>query len=88
MTNSEQNQMPITDWQTKILVLSEIEKWAKVYEFSFQFWGEGNNNVFISKDDVELDSTGGYETPLEVMKEALRYIYKINPKATKINLDD
>lgn len=78
--------MPIANWQLKCLVLNEIENWTPKYEFSFQFWGEGNNNVFIDKDDVEIHSTGGYETPLDAMIAALEYIYKINPKAKRINL--
>lgn len=42
---------------------SELNKYAGKYQFSFQFWGEGNNNVYIMKDDVDLFDTGGLETP-------------------------
>lgn len=57
---------------------SELNKYAGKYQFSFQFWGEGNNNVYIMKDDVDLYSTGGLETPQDALCDALDYIYKIN----------
>jgi len=60
------------------LLLDEIEKYSEKYTFSFQFWGKGNNNVYIEKNDVELTSSGGFETIEEVLKFALGYIYKIN----------
>jgi len=44
-------------------LLERIEKYAGKYELSFQFWGEGSNNVFIEKDGVELISFGGEDTP-------------------------
>lgn len=59
-------------------LMNEIEKWSGKYLFSFQFWGKGNNNVFIAKDDVDLYDTGGYLTAEDVMIAALQYIYKIN----------
>lgn len=65
------------------LLMLEIQRWSEIYQFSFQFWGEGNNNVFIEKDDVELYSTGGHSTPQKAIYEALKYIRKINPK-TKV----
>ena len=57
---------------------SELNKYAGKYQFSFQFLGEGNNNVYIMKDDVDLFDTGGLDTPREALKVALEYIYKIN----------
>lgn len=59
--------------------LLEIQKWSDKYEFSFQFWGMGNNNVFVEKDGTELYSTGGHETPELAIKDALNYVNKINP---------
>lgn len=60
------------------LLLDEIEKYSEKYTFSFQFWGKGNNNVYIEKQDAELTSSGGFETIEDALKFALGYIYKIN----------
>jgi hypothetical protein len=67
-------------------LITEIEKWSEKYDFSFQFWGEDNNNVFISKDHVDLHSTGGYETIEEVLKVTLEWVYRVNrtPKNQRI----
>jgi hypothetical protein len=59
-------------------LMNEIEAFTATYEFNFQFWGEGNNNVYISKDDVDLYDSGGYNTIEEVLVCALTYLYKIN----------
>lgn len=59
-------------------LIKAIEKFSDKYQFSFQFWGSGNNNVYIMKDDVDLYDTGGYLTAEDVMIAALQYIYKIN----------
>lgn len=70
----------------KHILLSEIEKWSEKYQFSFQFWGEGNNNLYIYKDDVELHSTGGWLTIEDALISALEYIYRINrtPKNNRV----
>ena len=65
--------------KTETSLLAEIEKYSEVYEFHFQFWGKGSNNVFVSKNDVELYNSGDHETPEDAIKEALRYIYKVKP---------
>jgi len=59
-------------------LMSEIEKYSETYQFSFQFWGHGNNNVFIMKGDVDLFDTGGLDAPIDALQAALTYIYKIN----------
>lgn len=79
------SEAPIVNWQLKVLLLAEIEKWSNTYEFSFQFWGE-SNNVWIYKGGVELFSAGGRKTPLDIMIDAMKYIYKINPRAKRIDL--
>jgi hypothetical protein len=58
----------------------EIEKWSEQYDLSFQFWGAGNNNLYISKDNVELYDTGGYESIEDVLEEAVDWIEKHNPR--------
>ena len=59
-------------------LLQEIEKYSEKYEISFQFWGKGDNNVYISKDYVDLYETGGYETINDVLIACLEWIYRVN----------
>lgn len=59
-------------------LITEIEKWSKKYEFSFQFWGDYKNSVWIYKDGVELFSSGGCRSMVEVMTDAMNYVYKVN----------
>lgn len=59
-------------------LLSQIEKFSEKYEFSFQFWGTGNNNVFIMKQGIDLYDSGGFETIEEALIDVLHYIYRIN----------
>jgi hypothetical protein len=59
-------------------LFKRIKKYSDRYQFTFQFWGEGNNNVFIDKDDVDIYNTGGYDTPEEVMEAAIEFLDKIN----------
>jgi hypothetical protein len=61
------------------MLLTKIEFWAHHYDFSFQFWGPGNNNVFINKHSVELTSTGGYDTIEELFEFVLQWCEKANP---------
>lgn len=70
--------VPEPENHNKLLLLNEVEKFAGKYEFSFQFWGSGNNNVYLNKNNVELYSGGGFDTPTEAIKYVLEYIYKIN----------
>ena len=59
-------------------LIQEIDNYSDKYQFSFQFWGDGNNNVFIMKDDIDLYSSGGFSSIQEALMDALQYIYKIN----------
>lgn len=59
-------------------LIKEIEKYSDKYQFSFQFWGSGNNTIYIMKDDVDLYDTGGHSTIKDVIVDALHYIYRIN----------
>jgi hypothetical protein len=59
-------------------LIKEIEKYSQKYQISFQFWGDGNNNAFIMKDDVDLYDSGGFLSIREAVMDALQYIYKIN----------
>lgn len=61
------------------ILLSRIEWWSKQYEISFQVWGEGNNNVFVNHDDVDIYSSGGWETVEEMFNEVLKWCERSNP---------
>lgn len=63
----------------KLKLLQDIERWSSVYEFSFQFWGDGNNNVYIEKAGIELWSSGGLNTIEDALKEAMEWVLKQNP---------
>jgi hypothetical protein len=64
------------------MLFERLKEYFGKYEISFQFWGDGNNNVFINKDDVEIASFGGENTPEEIMVRALEYLDRINRKPT------
>lgn len=64
---------------TKLQLLNEIEKWSGVYDFSFQFWGEANNNVFINKGSIEVASFGGENTIQAIFRRTLDWVNNENP---------
>src|ERR1700752_3636759 len=64
-------------------IIIEIEKWTKVYEFSFQFWGEDNNNVYINKGGIEVGSFGGEKTIKDILTRTLEWCNKQNPQGHK-----
>ena len=71
--------------KSTVQIFNDLEYWEGTYEFSFQFWGPDNNNVFISKGGVRLYDTGGLATPKLVCIKALEYIERINKKNYKDN---
>src|SRR4051812_27521741 len=74
----------ITAMENIYVVIEKIKKWSSIYEFSFQFWGEGNNNVFINKGGIELASFGGEPTIEDILKVALDWVNKQNPQGYKL----
>lgn len=62
------------------VLAAKVEFWSKRYQFSFQFWGKGNNNVFIQKDSVEIKSFGGRETMREIFQDTVAWCEKANPR--------
>lgn len=62
------------------ILLGKIEYWTKQYEFSFQFWGEDNNNVYIMRDDVEIGCLGGRTTVTELLEDTIEWCEKANPR--------
>lgn len=67
------------------VLLDEIEHFSEKYQISFQFWGPDNNNVYISKDHVELTSFGGRETINDILIVTLEYLRRINGIKKEIN---
>jgi hypothetical protein len=66
-----------------MFLLEKIEFWTKQYEFSFQFWGEGNNNVFINRDGIEIASFGGENSIKDILKLTIDWCEKANPSKIK-----
>lgn len=63
---------------TEYTAFKKLTKYAGKYQISFQLWGEYNNNIYISKDDVELWSCGNEKTPLRAMMKAIGYLDRVN----------
>lgn len=61
-------------------LVTKVEFWAHQYDFSFQFWGPGNNNVFINKGTIELTSSGGFDTVKEMFEFVENWCKKANPR--------
>ncbi len=57
------------------ILMMKIGYWSHRYQFSFQFWGKDNNNVFIYRDDVELISFGD-ETMEDVLEKTIEWCEK------------
>lgn len=60
--------------------MGKIEYWQLKYQISFQFWPDGDNNVYINKDGVELWSTGGRACIEDILKDAIEWCEKANPR--------
>lgn len=61
------------------MLLTKIEFWAFQYDFSFQFWGPDNNNIFINRGSVEVASFGGEKTIEKVLDRTIKWCEKSNP---------
>lgn len=77
--NSYKEYPTFRDWDATGKAVTKIMFWSQKYDISFQFWGYGNNNVFIEKDGVELASFGGEGTPYEIMVRVIEWCEKSNP---------
>lgn len=67
------------------IVFDQLAEYFGRYEISFQFWGDGNNNVWIEKDGVSLWEAGGFEAPSGAMIAARNYLDRINNKKREYN---
>lgn len=57
----------------------QLEDWAHIYDFNRQIYN-GDHNIYVSKNDVDLHTVGGYSTYKEAEAEMLKYLNRINPK--------
>lgn len=75
---------PVQEGKTKEetigALMIKIEYWQKQYEFSFQFWEEENNNVFINRGHVEIASFGGERTIQKILERTIKWCEKANPR--------
>lgn len=64
-------------------LLGERENYDKMlayagkYQISIQFWGNGDTNVFIAKDGIDLYDFGGLD-PAEAIAKTVEYLDRIN----------
>lgn len=63
-----------------VLLFHRLNSYAGKYQINIQLWGEWNNQIYISKDDVSLWSCGNEKTPEAAMRKALEYLERINKK--------
>jgi hypothetical protein len=72
-----------TAYENIDMLLTERELFDKMlayagkYEISIQFWGEGNTNVFIAKDGIDLTDFGGLD-PSTAIANCVEYLDRIN----------
>lgn len=59
------------------ILYRQLQKWKDVYDVNFQMYG-GEFNIYLSKNDIELYSMGGCETPEEALNGCLAWINKVN----------
>lgn len=81
-TKKEKTPVPLpafNEWALIGRAMAKIQFWAERYDLSFQFWKDGNNNVFIERDLVEIHSMGGEDTPLQIMERTIEWCEKTNP---------
>lgn len=59
---------------------NKLLKYCEKYQLSFnlQMWGKGMYTIYIEKDGVDLKDFGGYDSPSEVIKVALKWLNKVN----------
>lgn len=74
-----QNNYSASGFAVMGILMAKIEFWTKRYEFSFQFWGEDNNNVYINRGTVEIASFGGEGTIREILERTLAWCEKASP---------
>ena len=62
------------------MLMGKIEYWQLKYQFSFQFWPDGENNVYIYKEGVELRSMGGRGCIEDILRDTIQWCEKANPR--------
>ena len=59
--------------------VKELIKWKNHYNISIQIYDE-QFNIYISRNDVDLYSCGGYDNINDAAQVALEWIKKVNKK--------
>lgn len=81
MQQKESGELPaFTQWMAIGREIAKLQFWSGRYDISIQFWGAGNNNVYVSKDDVEIYVSGGCESPLEAISKVNEWAERSNPR--------
>ena len=68
-----------TNWMLIGREMTKIMFWTQRYNFSFQFWGVDNNNVYIERDGVDIADFGGEATPMEIMQRTVKWCEEHSP---------
>lgn len=59
-------------------MLDELLTWRIKYDITIQMY-DGDFNIYISKNDINLYCPGGYEDLWEAIQDALNWLNKVNP---------
>lgn len=70
----------LTQLWTLGILMGRLEFWSNKYDISIEFFGSGNVNGWISKNDVELKVFGGFETMQEAAISVIEWCEKANPR--------
>lgn len=63
-------------------IMQRIQHYANNgWEINVQIWGDGENNIYVSKGDVDMWSDGGCETMEKALESALHYLDRVNNKS-------
>ena len=55
----------------------KLIEWNDVYNMNFQMY-DGEFNIYLSKEDIDVFETGGHLTPEDALKTTLKWIEKVN----------
>ena len=58
--------------------MEELSKWSD-YDFNCQIY-DGDFNIYVSKNDIEVFSTGGYSSFEGVKNVVIEWLKRVNKK--------